>query len=188
MALRESQKLYTVEEFEEIAALAENEERRLELDDGVIVEMGSSSKLNTFTTLLISSFLIPFVVSRQLGYLSGPDGGYVLSPGRVRRPDLGFITLERGVNLVGIDYDRAPDLAIEIASPHEDTLKKAREYFDAGTRLVRVVYAEEQTVIVLTPDEDKNFNAHRLSADDMLDGGDVLPGFSVRIKAIFPGY
>jgi hypothetical protein len=40
----------------------------------------------------------------------------------------------------------------------------------------------------LTPAEGKNFNAHELSVNDTLDGGDVLPGFSVAIKDLFPGY
>ena len=188
MALRASEKLYTAEEFEVIAALPENENRRLELDDGVIVDMGSSSRINTFTVLMLGSFLVPFVVPRKLGYLSGPDGGYILAPGRVRRPDIGFITLARGVNLVGVHYDVAPDLAIEIASPREDTLKKVREYLEAGTRMVWIVYAEERTIVVFTPGEGTSFNAQQLTADDLLDGGDVLPGFSVPIRDIFPDF
>ncbi len=49
MALREIEKLYTVEEFLEIAALPENEDKRLEVEDGVIVEMPASKPINTVT-------------------------------------------------------------------------------------------------------------------------------------------
>jgi hypothetical protein len=37
------ERFYTVEEFWEIARLPENEGRRLELEDGVIVDVGASS-------------------------------------------------------------------------------------------------------------------------------------------------
>ena len=76
MALRE--KLYTAEEFFEIANLPENEDKRLELDDGVIVDMGSSSQLNTVTAMRIGTFLNNHVIPNDLGYVTGADGGFKL--------------------------------------------------------------------------------------------------------------
>lgn len=60
MALRE--KLYTAEEFFEIARLPENVEQRLELDGGVIVDIGSSSRINTVTAMRIVYFLNAHVI------------------------------------------------------------------------------------------------------------------------------
>ena len=70
------EKLYTAEEFFEIAALPENDEKRLELDNGVMVDMGSWSRLNTVTAMRIGHFLNAFVIPRSLGYIRGADGGF----------------------------------------------------------------------------------------------------------------
>lgn len=78
-------KLYTVEEFWEIAHLPENEERRLELEDGVIVEMAVSSPINTVTAGRILHYLNAFVIPRDLGYVTGADGGFKLASSRTWR-------------------------------------------------------------------------------------------------------
>lgn len=74
MVLRE--KLYTVEEFWEFAASSENENRRLELENGVIVEMGASSKKNTVTSARIIHFLSAFVISNDLGVVTSTRCGF----------------------------------------------------------------------------------------------------------------
>jgi hypothetical protein len=43
------------------------------------------------------------------------------------------------------------------------------------------VYAERQEIDVFTPGQPKQ----TLGIDDMLDGEDALPGFSVAVRAIF---
>src|SRR5690349_11072937 len=103
------EKLYTPEEFFEIAALPENEDRRLELDEGVIVEM-TSSRLNTVTGMRIGYFLNSHVIPNDLGLVTGADGGFVLTAtNRVRRPDAAFISKAHGVKLVGVEFTIAPD-------------------------------------------------------------------------------
>lgn len=55
------------------------------------------------------------------------------------------------------------------------------EYLNAGTRLVWIVYPESQTVTVY-----RSRSAVRiLTAQETLDGGDVLPGLSAPVKEIF---
>ncbi|MEO8397278.1 MAG: Uma2 family endonuclease [Chloroflexota bacterium] len=184
MALGE--KLYTAEEFFEIAALPENEEKRLELDNGVIVDMGSSSRLNTVTAMRIGHFLNAFVIPRDLGYITGADGGFKLSSGRARRPDVGFISKSHGIKLVGIEFPIAPDLAVEIVSPDEDIFKKANEYLHSGGKLVWAVYATEKIVYVMHIDQDGGLKSFQFGIDDTLDGGDMLPGFTLPVKDIFP--
>jgi Uma2 family endonuclease len=48
-----NEQLVTAAEFFEIAALPENANKRLELEDGVIVEMASSSRQHTIAAGLI---------------------------------------------------------------------------------------------------------------------------------------
>ncbi len=184
MELRE--RLYTAEEFFEIASLPENEDKRLELEDGVIFDMGSSSRLNTVTGMRIGTFVNTYVITNDLGFVTGADGGFKLALGRVRRPDIGFVSKSHNLKLEGVEFPFAPDLAVEVVSPDEDIFKKAREYLHAGTRVVWAVYAEERTVYVMTLNEDKAIISLPFTENDILEGGDVLPGFKLAVKDVFP--
>jgi len=168
MALRE--KLYTAEEFFEIASLPENEDKRLELDDGEIVEMAESSPTNSVTATRISTFINNFVIPRNLGYVTGADGGYKLAEKRVRQPDVGFISKARLPKLPK-RFQIPPDLAVEIVSPDEDIFKKAREYLHAGTKMVWAVYTDEKTVHIMQLDEDGGLKSKPFDITSTLDGG-----------------
>lgn len=183
----EQEKLYTVEEFFEIAALPKNEERRLEWEDGVIVDVGTSTRLNTVTAMRIGTFVNVFVMTPDLGVVTGADGGFKLPTiRRVRRPDVGFLSKTHGIELVGVAFEIAPDLAVEVVSPDEDILKKASEYLRAGTQFVWAVYAEEQIVYVMTLGEDGAILSRLFGIEDTLDGGNVLPDFTLPVRDIFP--
>jgi Uma2 family endonuclease len=115
------------------------------------------------------------------------DTGFILQrdPDTVRAPDFAFIRQERLPDgLPPIAYiPIAPDLAVEIISPSEsaeDVHDKVREYLDAGTALIWLVYPRRKSVVVQT-----HQGARTLNGDDVLDGGDVLPGFHLPICEIF---
>lgn len=183
MVLRE--KLYTAEEFWEVVQLPENEHKRLELDDGIIIEMAPSRPINSITAGRIIHFLNAYVIPRDLGYVTSPDGGFKLAAKRVRQPDAAFVTKER-VPQIPSEFNLAPDLAVEVVSPDEDIFKKANEYLRAGTRLIWAVYADEQLVYVIRLDEDGRLVSVEYRIDATLDGGSVLPGFTLAVKDIFP--
>lgn len=178
------QKLYTVEEFWEIARLPENEGKRLELDNGVIVEMAASSPMNSVTAMRIGHFFNAFVIPRDLGYVTGADGGFKLASKRARQPDVGFISKARLPKLPK-KFEIAPDLAVEVVSEDEDIFKKAREYLHAGTKIVWAVYTDEKTVHKMVLNEDGGLHATPFAMNDILDGGDVLPGFTLKVSDIF---
>jgi Uma2 family endonuclease len=178
-------KLYTAEEFWEIARLPENEGRRLELDEGVIVEMAASSPTNTIIAARMIHYLSAFVIPRNLGFVTAPDGGFKLASRKVRQPDAGYISRARAPR-VPHEFEIAPDLAVEVVSPNEDIFKKAGEYLRAGTRIVWGIYADEKTVYVFHLDADGKLIADPRGIDDILDGEDVLPGFQLAVKDIFP--
>ena len=183
MALREKQ--YTAEEFFEIAGLPENDEKRLELDDGEIVEMAESKPINSVTAARISTFLNIFIMPRDLGYVTGADGGFKLGEKQVRQPDVAYVSKER-VPKLPRRFGIAPDLAVEVVSPDEDIFKKAREYLDAGTKLVWAVYTDEKTIYVFQLDQDGSVRSKPFDINATLDGGNVLPGFTLAVKDIFP--
>jgi Uma2 family endonuclease len=106
-------------------------------------------------------------------------------------PDVGFIVAER-VPPEADEYLPYPDLAVEVWSPESDLgrpirLEKAREklqiYLNAGTRIAWGINPENQTVEVyhqgqLTP-------IQVLNLKDELDGEDVIPGFKMKVEALF---
>ncbi|HYI15958.1 MAG TPA: Uma2 family endonuclease, partial [Thermomicrobiales bacterium] len=78
----------------------------------------------------------------------------------------------------------AHDLAVEVVSPSDsanDVQEKVREYLDYGVQLIWVVHPIQRTVTVFRPDR----SAHVFYEEDTLDGGDVLPGFSLSVATIF---
>jgi Uma2 family endonuclease len=112
-------------------------------------------------------------------------------PTRNREPDAAFISYERWPENRPMPYrgnptDVVPDLTVEVASPTdtvEDFLAKAHEYLPAGVRLVWVVYPRLHQLHAHTSPT----APPRVFTDaDTLDGGDVLPGFSVPMAGLFP--
>jgi Uma2 family endonuclease len=77
-----------------------------------------------------------------------------------------------------------PDAAFEIRSVNDtwpELVRKAQEYLAAGTQLVVLLEADEFAEVYKPGQEPQ-----RLSLDDVLDGGDVLRGFSCRVRDLFP--
>jgi Uma2 family endonuclease len=77
-----------------------------------------------------------------------------------------------------------PDLAIEAQSPGQSDkfmADKATRYLQRGTRMVWLIYSEKRLVEVLTLT-----SRQLLTEDGIIEGGDVLPGFTLRVADIFP--
>jgi Uma2 family endonuclease len=101
---------------------------------------------------------------------------------RVFVPDVVYVRNER----LGTDrYLRtAPDLAIEILSPDQPMarfLDKIQFYLLNGVQLVWVIDPTSSTIAVLAPGQE----GRTLMAGDTLDGGHVLPGFSIPVDDVF---
>ena len=128
-----------------------------------------------------------FVTENQLGIVLPPDGMLRLRPKLVRLPDVSFISWER---LPGRTVPReeiwsiAPDLAVEVISrgnTRQEMDRKLSDYFAAGVRLVWYVYPATSEVRVYAS-ADKYVT---LTAQETLEGGDVLPGFQLRLATLF---
>lgn len=116
------------------------------------------------------------------------ERGFTLrrNPDTVRGPDVSFVRAEHEFegSLEGFP-ELIPDLAVEIRSPTngwDELLDKAREYLGTGVRMVVLVWPERHFIEVHRP----GLEPRRLELDDVWDGEDVLPGFSCRVRALFP--
>lgn len=116
------------------------------------------------------------------------ESGYVLrrGPDTVRGPDVSFISVTRlpPDQIPEQFIPGAPDLAVEILSPTSrwsEVEEKVADYLAGGTRLVWVVEPRERRVVVRYPDRPPR----TLTAGDVLDGEDVVPGFALALADLF---
>ncbi len=177
-------KQLTVEEFEQLAALPENADRRLELIGGRIVEVVSNSDSSEIGAFLIE-MISGFVRRHKLGRVTASDGGYCVA-GERYIPDVGFVRREKQPKGLSVSYKPfAPDLAVEVLSPSDqerDVRIKVVNYLNEGT-VVWIVdpVPERKRVEVYVPGEIVKI----LHLNDTLEGGSLLPGFSLPVREIF---
>ncbi len=173
---------------EELWMIPEVPGKQFELLDGELIEMPGAGMQHTLLSYKLAKLLDATVEPNGLGYVM-PDGlSYILrrAPDLVRTPDVSFIHMDRLPDEsppVGF-FDGPPDLAVEIVSTHDRATEvnaKVREYLDAGTRLVWVIWPDERSVTVWYP----GHRAQVLNAGDILDGGDVLPDLRIAIADLF---
>ena len=170
----------------DLIAVNERGDTLCELVDGLLVEKGLGYTESSLA-LILAGFLNAFIVPRNVGLLSGPDGGMRLFPGLVRLPDIGFASWDRIPGrrrpteaIAGF----VPDLAIEVLSrsnTKKEMARKRLEYFRAGVRLVWEVDPRARTVAVHEAPEPPTV----LEIGQALDGGDVLPGFALPLADLF---
>ena len=135
-------------------------------------------------TILLGIFVKP----QRLGTIVTSDTGILLDNIRhtVREPDIGYISAEKmplNADIPGYS-DVIPDLVVEVASLR-DTVQsihdKALMWLYHGVRLVWVAFPDERMMDAYLSSRE----VRTLTANDVLDGGDVLPGFSCRVSEIF---
>ncbi|MCC6615117.1 MAG: Uma2 family endonuclease [Anaerolineae bacterium] len=176
------QRKYTLEEYHAFCDAPENEGRLFELIDGEIVEKMGSFKPSQIA-MRIGRYLGNYLDQNDIGYVTGEAGGYRLDPAHVVMPDVGYVSKTRLPEMPEREAPLAPDLAVEIKSPTDskrDLRKKAELYLEHGTKLVWLVLPEEAQVEVYKPDED----VIEIGIDGTLDGGDVLPGFTLAVRSV----
>ena len=120
------------------------------------------------------------------GRLFAGDTGFKLSrePDTVRAPDIAFVRREQLPTPIPTAYlECAPDLVVEILSPHDrpgETLAKVADWIAAGARLVWVIDPQRRLTRIYRLDGTES----TISETDALSGEDVLPGFSCSLASV----
>lgn len=171
----------SLEEFRRWALLDENADRDYELINGQIIEI--TPKATSYVGLPSLIVFPVYMFCREHGllcYTSGAKGAYDIL-GNVIAPDFAFKPTP-----MSDEYpDPEPPLwAVEIISPTDkatDVRAKRGIYLRAGI-LYWEIYPQSRNVDVYAPGQ----SVKTVRADGTLDGGDVLPGFTLPLSALFP--
>ncbi len=161
---------------------------RGELVRGVLCETVSAGIEHGEIVMNLAGPLWNFIRPARLGRLIGSDAGIRLgrNPDTVREPDLAFISTQRlppEVRVRGYS-EVAPDLVAEIVSPSDtarEVYDKARMWLSHGVVTVWVVDPDARTIDV----HQSGAEVVTLTEDDTLDGGPVLPGFTLPVRDVF---
>jgi Uma2 family endonuclease len=171
---------------QDVIDIHDKERRLCELVDGTLVEKPVGYR-ESVIAIALAGFLRAFVIPRNLGVVTGESGMIKLFAALVRIPDVAFASWSRlpGGKVPIEPVPRlAPDLTVEVLSASNtpaEINRKRGEYFDAGVRLVWIIDIEKRTVSVYTAPD---FPV-ALTELDTLDGGAVLPGFSLKLSELF---
>jgi Uma2 family endonuclease len=128
----------------------------------------------------------PFVLSYTSNWVTGS-----------RTPDVMYYTWERikaykqaDPNYGDKPYILVPDLAVEVVSPNDnlaDLGEKVEQYLLDGVQIVWVFDPQKRTAAIHTLTARQPFTKQQitLKADDILSGGDLIPGFEIKVASVF---
>jgi len=175
---------WTEEEY-----LALRTSRMVELSEGCIEVLPVATLFHQFIVRYLFRLLDEYVRSRRLGEVIFAPSPIRLVPGKLREPDVFFLTAKR------VSSTRRPpagaDLAIEVISEGEenrdrDLVTKRREYAQAGIPEYWIVDPESKSIAVLTlPPNASEYAALGEFGPGTRATSRLLPDFSVDVSAAF---
>ena len=175
-------KLITADEL----LLLPRDGRRYELLRGVLVDKMPTGDPHGDTVPRISYALTAYAMENDYGEVRSGEPGYFLErdPDTVRAPDVAWIAPGRIPAGTQGYPEPSPDLAVEVKSPgnsYPELAAKAAMWLSYGSQQVWVADPERSTITVHRPYQEPL----TLTEDDVLEGGDLLPGFAVPVWRLF---
>ncbi len=177
-----AEKLMTAEELLRLSS-----QGRYELVKGVLVEMTPPGYEHGKVANRFNYRLTHHVIQNGLGEVVAAETGFRLArdPDTVRAADIAFVSEARRPAIPPTGYaEFAPDLVVEVVSPHDnpdEIQSKVTDWLEAGVRLVLVMYPRSRQVAVYRSLREVIV----LTEADTFSAPDLLPGFSCPVADIF---
>lgn len=159
-----------------------------ELIQGELIRVSPAAIKANYVLVTLIGELHAFVRPRGLGRLSVGEGGYLLemNPDTVVAPDIGFVRRERLPDPIP---DRGymevcPDLIVEVISPTDERgeiQRKQALYERVGVPVVWWVDPRREIASVYV----QGNAVEIIDRNGRLDGGSLLPGFSLLLSEVF---
>jgi len=173
--------LHTADELWTLVSQGE----RFELIEGELFEVSPGRRRHGIVQLRIASRLLQYVEAHNLGIVTTEEGFLLQkNPDTVLGPNVAFTSITSLAAEPELWSDVPPDLVVEVMSPSNnpsDIERKVRVYLDAGVRVVWIANPANKRVVVYEPGKEPV----TLANDESLDGGEVLPGFTLSLTSIF---
>lgn len=179
---------YTVDDVWRLEQEARHPTEKYYLIDGELCIKMAPNQRHSEVASLITHYLTGFVLQHRLGRVTVECGYHPPGDRRcVLLPDVAFEGLPRAAQSSRSTYvPYMPDLAVEIISPSQSwaqTRRKAKRYLRHGTALVWLIDPQSLTVEVWRRGSERR---EVIESDGELSGGDILPGFRLPLRKIFP--
>ncbi len=160
---------------------------RYELVQGELRQMELAGRQHGRIAAQIGGCLGAFVTTNGLGETYAAGTGFIIdtAPDTVRAPDVSFVARERAEATAkerGF-FPGAPDLAVEVISLNDrysEIKERVSDWLRAGTQMVVVIDPHQLTATVYLAPNDTRI----LTEGDMLDGGDVVPGWEMALADV----
>jgi Uma2 family endonuclease len=161
---------------------------RHELIKGELRSMAPAGSEHGIVAMRIALTLGVHVEKHGLGAIFAAETGFRIgsNPDTVRAPDVAFISKERyeQVGPTAKFWPGPPDLAVEVLSPsdtYSEVQDKVFDWLEAGTGMVIVADPRKRVVTVYR----SLAEIRVLTERGTLEGGNVVPGWSLAVKDIF---
>ena len=187
MSVALKSRLMTAEEFAEIEDCGD-----FDLIQGELVPMPppEPSFDHGVATMSLSARVSIFVEDNDLGLCFAAETRFVIEydPDTAIGPDFAFLAKERVPSPRPKGFGRmAPDLILEVRSPSDREAKaveKMERWIRAGVRLGWELDMKTRVLTVYRPNE----TTRTIDINGTIDGEDVLPGFTLPMRRLFPEY
>lgn len=172
----------TLEEFERLP----DDGNKHELSEGILITMPPPVSLHSLVLIQVLEILQAYLRRSPVGRAISEAGYFLFRyPPTIRQPDVSVLSKER-IHAAPKDswFEGAPELAVEVVSPSDsaqDLEIKTKQYLQASAKQVWILYPATKTVHISRPDTPLVV----LDESQSLDGGDLLPGFSVKVADLF---
>ena len=180
-------RLMTADEF---LMMPQEDGKRYELIHGVLSEKSgpegemAPGDIHSIIVSRVDTAISNYSDANDYGETRTGEPGYRLSQGLVRAPDVAWIAPGRVPEGTRGYPELAPDLAIEVKSPsntYASLADKAAMWLAHGSRQVWVLDPDYLDLTLYRP----GIAPVILVEDDVIDGGDLLPGFSSPVWRLF---